>query len=146
MSKAVKKTEFFNRKARFDYLILDSFEAGIVLKGEEIKAIRRGRVNLTGSYVKILDMEIFWLGGIINADSALDQQRTRKLLLHKSEINKLLGKSQEKGLALVPLKLYLTRGKAKLEVGVAKGKKEYEKRDVIKRRELNREIDRDMKA
>ena len=133
------KTEFYNKKARFDFDIIESFEAGLVLNGLEIKEIRNGRVNMTGSYVKILNDEVFWLGGIINV-TAGDIQRTRKLLLHKEQIEKLFGKTQEKGLTLIPLKLYLTRGRAKMEVGLGKGMKKYEKRDVLKRRDIDREI------
>lgn len=139
-----KKVEFFNKKARFDYDILDSFEVGIVLTGKEIKSIRNGRVNMTGSYVKLLNGELFWLGGIIHTEGE-DDQRTRKLLAKKSEINKLIGKVQEKGLALIPLKLYITRGKAKIELGLGKGMKKYEKRSKIKEREETLDIDRKLK-
>ena len=138
------KKEFYNKKARFDYQILDSFEAGLVLTGSEIKEIRNGRVNLTGSYVRVLNQEVFWIGGIINVKEG-DIQRTRKLLLHKEQIEKLIGKTQEKGLALIPLKLYLKRGKAKLEVGLGKGMKKYEKRDLIKKRDIERELDQKVK-
>lgn len=136
-----KKIEFYNKKARFDYEILDSHEAGIVLTGDEIKTIRSGRVDLTSSYVKIINGELFWLGGNINSEGG-DRQRTRKLLMHKSEIDKLYGKSVEKGLSLLPLKLYLARGKAKMEVGVGKGMKKYDKRAKIKDRDIEREIGR----
>lgn len=136
-----KKIEYFNKKARFDYKILDSFEAGMVLLGDEIKGVRGGKVNMTGSYVKIVGGELFWLGGIINMPN-IDQQRTRKLLMHKEEIAKLIGKTDEKGLSLVPLKMYITRGKAKLEVGIAKGMTKYDKRSKMKERDVQREIER----
>lgn len=139
-----KKVEFFNKKARFDYSIQESLEAGIVLTGDEIKEIRNGRVNMTTSYVKILNEEAFWIGGIIHVKAG-DPQRTRKLLLHRSQIEKLIGKTAEKGLTLIPLKLYLTRGKAKLEVGIGKGMKKYEKRAVIKARDEQRNIQSDLK-
>lgn len=136
--------EFYNKKARFDYEILESLEAGIVLTGPEIKAIRNGRVSLTSSYAKIINGELFWLGGNFNLQEG-DSQRTKKLLLHREQIKRLIGKSQEQGLAIVPLKLYLTRGKAKLEIAIARGKKKYDKRETIKKRDLEREMGRRVK-
>ncbi|MEI6498885.1 MAG: SsrA-binding protein SmpB [bacterium] len=136
---AKKDLQFFNKKARFDYHIDDVFEAGLVLTGQEIKAIRNGRVNLTGSYVKILNSEIFWLGGELSAEN-VENQRTRKLLLHRSEISKLIGKTNEKGLSLIPLKLYVKKGKAKLEVGIGIGLKKYDKREISKKKDQQREI------
>lgn len=143
MQKA-KKVEFFNKKARFDYDIIDSFEVGIILTGKEIRAIRGGRVNMTNSYAKILHNELFWLGGLINIEGG-DSQRTRKLLAKKEQIVQLISKTQEKGLALVPIKLYVARGKAKIELGIARGKKKYEKRAVIKNREDEIEVQRKIK-
>ena len=134
-----KKKEFFNKKARHEYSITDSFEAGIVLNGLEIKAIRNGRVDMSASYAKIMNGEVFWLGGNINVEEG-DRQRTRKLLLKKTEIKKLIGKTAEKGLSLIPLKLYLTRGKAKLELGVGKGMKKYEKRSALKEKDIQKNI------
>ena len=128
------KKEFFNKKARFDYEILETFEAGIVLTGNEIKAIRSGRINLSSSYAKVMGKEVFWLGGDINVEEG-DRQRTRKLLLHKSQIKKFIGKSSEKGLSLIPLKLYIKKGKAKLLLGIGRGKKKRDKREIIKQRE-----------
>jgi SsrA-binding protein len=136
--------EFYNKKARFDYEILESLEAGIVLTGPEIKAIRNGRVSLASSYAKIINGELFWLGGNFNLQEG-DSQRTKKLLLHREQIKRLIGKSQEQGLAIVPLKLYLTRGKAKLEIAIARGKKKYDKRETIKKRDLEREMGRRVK-
>lgn len=130
-----------NRKAHFDYQILDSVEAGIALVGLEIKALRAKKVTIAGSYVKILKGEVFWLGGNFDVKSG-DRQRTRKLLLHATEISRLIGKSAEQGLTLVPLKLYLKRGKAKLEVGIARGKKQYDKREVLKKKDQSREAAR----
>lgn len=139
-----KKKEFFNKKARHEYSIADSLETGIVLTGLEIKAIRNGRVDMSSSYAKILNNEVFWIGGSINVDTG-DPQRTRKLLLKKEQIRKLIGKTAEKGMTLVPLKLYLVRGKAKLELGVGKGMKIYEKRAVIKERDIARNIGVELK-
>ncbi|MFA7253861.1 MAG: SsrA-binding protein SmpB [Patescibacteria group bacterium] len=142
--KASKKVEYFNKKARFDYTISESLEAGLVLSGHEIKAIREGRVNLTGSYVKIMNGEAFWVGGDIAVPEG-DRQRTRKLMLHRDQIKRLLGKSAEEGSALIPLKLYLARGFAKLELGIGKGKKKYDKRESLKKRDQEREIGRGIK-
>lgn len=133
-----------NKKAYFDYQVLDSLEAGIALVGLEIKALRAKKVSITGSYVKILGGEVYWLGGNFDVTDG-DRQRTRKLLLHTSEINSLIGKSQEKGLSLIPLKLYLKHGKAKLEIGIARGKKKYDKRETIKKRDQEKEASRSIK-
>lgn len=139
-----------NRKAYHNYLVQESLEAGIVLTGTEIKSIRGGRVSLGEAYVRALDGEL-WL---VNAHVAHyqpsgimghDATRKRKLLLHRRQINSLTGKIQEKGLTLVPLKLYLKNGRAKLQVAVARGKKQYDKREVIARRDSNREIERTLK-
>lgn len=135
---------FHNKKAHFEYQIVEEFEAGIVLTGLEIKAIRQGRVNLFGSYVKIMGGEAFWIGGIIEISDG-DNQRSRKLLLHQKEIKRLIGKSQEEGLALVPTKLYMKKGRAKLLVGVGKGLKKHDKRDKIRKRDLDREAERSIK-
>ena len=139
-----KKKEFFNKKSRFEYEIKDTYEVGVVLLGLEIKAIRAGRVDLSTSYVKIKNGELFWIGGNLNLDEG-DRQRTRKLLAHKTEIAKLSGKIQEKGLTLIPLKLYFKKGRVKLEIGLGKGKKEHDKRDVMKRRDQEREIQQKIK-
>jgi SsrA-binding protein len=136
-----------NRKARFDYHILESFEAGMVLSGEEIKSIRTNGITLTGSYVRA-DADAIWLIGAHIKTYSFSQNlnynptRVRKLLLKQSEINKLRGKSEQKGLTIVPLKLYLKRGLAKLEIALAKGKNAPDKRETIKRREGNREMAR----
>jgi SsrA-binding protein len=138
------KREFFNRKARREYNVTDSLEAGIVLTGNEIKAIRAGRIDMSASYAKVFNEEVFWLGGNINIESG-DRQRTRKLLLKKEQIKKLIGKTAEQGLALIPLKLYLTRGKAKLELGIGRGMKKYEKRSKLKERDIERDINISLK-
>jgi SsrA-binding protein len=136
-----------NRKARHDYHIEDSLEAGLVLTGSEIKSIRAGQVNLRDSYGTVRDGEL-WL---VNAHIAPYKQAThtnhepkrdRKLLLHRREINRLIGKLQEKGLTLVPLKLYLSNGRAKVEMGLARGKKQYDKRQSLRERDDRRQIDR----
>jgi SsrA-binding protein len=140
-----------NRKAYHDYSIEDTIEAGISLVGTEVKSLRDGKANLMDSYVLIKNMEAFLLnchispyshGNIMNHDPV----RTRKLLMHKKEIAKLQGKMAQKGYTLIPLKIYFKEGRAKVEVGLAKGKREFEKRDAIKEREANREIDKAMKS
>ncbi len=139
-----------NRKARHDYHILDKIEAGIVLQGTEVKSLRDGRANLKDSYASVKGEELFLYnlhispyshGNISNHDPV----RVRKLLLHKKEIRKLIGKTQEKGLTLVPLRLYFKAGKAKVELGVAKGKKSYDKRQDLAKRDAERELQRAMK-
>lgn len=139
-----KSQDSYNKKARFDYQILESLEAGIALTGEEIKAVRANRVNMAGSYAKVINGEVFWLGGNFNLAEG-DNQRTKKLLLHKEQISRLVGKSQEQGLALIPLKLYLSKGKAKIELGIGRGLKKHDKREVIKKREQDREAEAKIK-
>ncbi|MBC8412759.1 MAG: SsrA-binding protein SmpB [Nitrospira sp.] len=139
-----------NRKAFHDYSIEDTYEAGICLVGTEVKSLRDGRANLKDSYVIIKDEEAFLLNCHISPYSHGNLQnhdplRTRKLLLHRKEIEKLWSAISQKGLTVIPLKLYFKRGKAKIEIGLAKGKRQYEKRESIKERESNREIDRYMK-
>ncbi|MCX6812799.1 MAG: SsrA-binding protein SmpB [Candidatus Berkelbacteria bacterium] len=145
MSKKIRKSRnLINKKARFEYEFLENFEAGIVLSGEEIKAVRSNKVNLTGSHVKIIGGEAFWLGGIITVTNG-DQQRTRKLLLHKNEIEKLVGKSQTQGATIVPTKIYLKRGRAKIDIALSRGKKLHDKREILKKRDQEREIARKIK-
>lgn len=126
-----------NRRGFFDYELSDRFEAGIALTGAEIKAIRAGKVQIAGSYVKLFDQECFWVGGIIQ--SGHEEQRTRKLLLRKREINALIGKTRQKGFSLIPTRLYLKRNRAKLEFALGKGRKQHDKREAIRAKELNRE-------
>jgi SsrA-binding protein len=139
-----------NKKARHDYFIDQTMEAGIVLSGTEVKSIRQGKVNLKDSYATIEGGEViingmhispYEQGNIFNKDPLRD----RKLLLHKSEINRLIGYTQQKGMTLVPLQLYFKRGRVKLELGIGKGKKLYDKRDDIAERDAKREIDRRIK-
>lgn len=142
-----KKVVATNRKARHDYLIEDTLEAGIVLTGSEMKAIRAGQVNLRDSYALVREGEL-WL---INAHISTYQQasyqnheprRDRKLLMHRREINRLTGKLQEKGLTLVPLALYLKNSRAKVELGLGRGKKLYDKRQTLRERSDQRQITR----
>lgn len=139
-----------NKKAYSDYEIEETFEAGIVLTGTEVKSLREGKANLKDSYVIIKDSEAFLLnchispyshGNIFNHDPL----RTRKLLLHKKEIERLRGKIQQKGYTLIPLKIYFKGPYAKVEIALVKGRKKYEKRDIIKQREVQREIERALK-
>ncbi len=140
-----------NKKAYFDYNLIEKLEAGIVLTGSEIKAIRAGKINLKGSHAKILygdkkNPELFLINANIATNDNSDNSRTRKLLIHKKEIIRLVGKIQAKKLTIVPTKLYLKRGKAKVEIAVAQGKKLYDKREQIKKKDLDREIKRNLKS
>ncbi len=140
-----------NRKARHDYHIHETYEAGLALLGTEVKALREGRANLRDSYAVIKDNEAFLLNCRISPYSHgniqnHDPLRTRKLLLHKKEINRLWGNISRKGFTLVPLKIYFKNGKAKVEIGLAKGKRQYEKRASIKEKEARREIERHLKT
>lgn len=139
-----------NRKAHFNYQILEKFEAGISLIGQEVKSIKTGRISLGGSYVILKEKEVFLIGANIppyqpkNAPPDYMPERSRKLLLKKSEIKSLIGKVKEKGLTLIPLMVYTEKGKIKLEFGLAKGKKKIDKREIIKKREIKREIKREL--
>ena len=136
-----------NKKAYHDYFIEETFEAGIVLTGTEIKSIRKGKVQLKDSYARITNSEVFWWNGHISHYEEgnrfnHEETRTRKLLLHRKEINKLVGSVKEGGLTLIPLKIYLKGGFAKMELALAKGKKNYDKRHTLKEKDAKREIDR----
>ena len=133
-----------NRKAFHDYHLLETFEAGLVLLGTEVKAIREGRVNLRDSFARVEGGEIFLYNVHISPYSHRgyadhEPLRRRKLLLHKREIRKLIGKTVEKGMTLVPTRLYFKDGRVKVAVSIAKGKKDYDKRETIKKREADRE-------
>ena len=136
-----------NRKARFEYFVSDTYEAGLVLKGTEIKSIRQGKMSLQEAYVRT-DGEEAWLVGahIAPYEQASTAQhsptRDRKLLLHKKEIRQLWNAVRIKGMTIVPLRVYLKAGRAKLEIGVARGKKQYDKRESIKERDIQRESSR----
>jgi SsrA-binding protein len=138
-----------NRKARHDYTVLDTWEAGIVLTGTEVKSLRAGRASLVDGYATIKDGEV-WLEGVHIAEYAEGTwtnhapRRVRKLLLHRMEINRLTGKIKEGGLTLVPLQMYFSDGKAKVELALARGKKTYDKRQDLAARDANREMTRQL--
>ncbi|TCS82501.1 SsrA-binding protein SmpB [Tepidibacillus fermentans] len=147
MGKKDVKVVAQNKKATHDYFIEDTYEAGIVLTGTEIKSIRAGKANLKDSFARISNGEVFLHNMHISPYEQGNRfnhepTRTRKLLLHKEEIRKLIGKTKEKGYSLVPLKLYLRNGFAKLDLALAKGKKQYDKRQAIAKRDANREVAR----
>ena len=136
-----------NRKARFNYFFKEFFEAGIVLMGSEVKSLRDGKANISESYAFDIGGEIFLINSHIpsykeSSYNNHDPKRNRKLLLNKREINKLLGRINREGFTLIPTKLYFKKGKAKVEIAVAKGKKQYDKRQVKKTRDWNREKER----
>ena len=141
-----------NKKAAFNYFFEERFEAGMVLEGWEVKSLREGKVQLTDGYVVIRDGELFVIGCQINplrsASTHIrpDSVRTKKLLLHKEQIRRLIGKVEQKGYTLVPLNLHWKAGKVKCEIALAKGKAEHDKRDTIKNREGKREVERAMKS
>ncbi|WP_414583487.1 SsrA-binding protein SmpB [Scytonema sp. PCC 10023] len=140
-----------NRQARYLYEILETYEAGIQLTGTEVKSIRAGKANLQDGYALIRDGEIWLINAHISPYTASGQyfnhepRRTRKLLLHREQIRKLIGKVEQQGLTLVPLKMYLKRGWVKVSIALAKGKKVHDKREDIKRRQDQREMQRAMK-
>ena len=144
------KTVAVNRRARHEYAVEETLEAGIALTGTEIKSIRAGRVNLAEAYARIEKGEAWLIGAHIapyeqgNRNNH-EPTRTRKLLLHRDQISELIGRTQAKGFTLVPLKLYIRNGMAKLEIGVAKGKKEHDKRRTIAERDARRELERSTK-
>ncbi len=140
-----------NRQARFQYEVLESFEAGIALVGTEVKSIRQGKVNLRDGYALIRNGEV-WLSNVHVSphESASqvfnhDPRRNRKLLLHSDEIRRLIGKVEQKGLTLIPLKMYLKRGRVKVALGLCRGKKLHDKREDLKRKQEKREISRALK-
>lgn len=151
MSFKVMKTFAVNRKARYNYDILEEFEAGLVLNGQEVKSIKAGRVSLGGSYVVLKNEELWLVGANIPAyqpkNAPLDYQpeRWRKLLVKSSEIRYLIGKSKQKGLTMAPLRLYSKRGKIKLGFALVKGRKKKDKREQMRKREFEREKARAMK-
>lgn len=152
MAKKERKLVANNKKAYHDYFIEETYEAGIVLTGTEIKSVRQGKVSIKESYAKIQDGELILYGMNISPYEQgnrfnVDPLRERKLLLHKQEIRKLIGYTTMKGLTIVPLKMYINEeGRAKVEVGVARGKKNYDKRDDIAKRDTKRDIERRMKV
>jgi len=145
--KAEERIAISNRRARHEYEVLDSFEAGVVLRGSEVKSLRQGNASLQDSYAYVKGSEV-WLSGMhINPYEQAsilnhDPRRERKLLLHRKEIRKLIGKTSEKGLTLIPLKVYFRSGLAKVELGLCRGKRSYDKRAAIAKRETEREMRR----
>jgi SsrA-binding protein len=145
-----------NKKAYFDYEILETFEAGIKLIGQEVKSIKTGKISLKGSYVTLKRKgnkevpEVFLIGCTVppyqpnNISFDYDPNKSRKLLLNKSEIKNLIGKSKQKGLTIIPLRVYTRKGKIKLEIAVAKGKRKIDKREKIKKREIDKRIKRNL--
>ena len=139
-----------NKKAEFDYEVLETFQAGMVLFGQEVKSIKTGHINLSGSYVAIRDGEPFLLGVKVppyqpnNAGADYNEERQKKLLLNKKEIDYLAVKTKTKGFSLIPLKIYDNNGRIKLEFALAKGKKKFDKKEKIKKRDVNREISREL--
>ena len=145
-----EKTIVRNRKARYNYEIIDSIETGIVLLGSEVKSLRQGKASLADCYARIKNGEVWLIGMHIsqyeqNTIENLDPLRDRKLLLHKSEIKRLLRKIDEKGMTLVPLRLYFKNNIAKLELGIARGKRQYDKKVAIAQRDVKRELEREQK-
>ena len=140
-----------NRRARHDYFIDETFEAGMVLTGSEVKSLRDGRANLKDSYARIAKGEAFLVNAHISPYPAANQfnhepTRTRKLLLHKREIRRLSGRVSERGLTLIPLRLYFKDGRVKAELGLARGKKLYDKRETMRKRAVQREVERSLKS
>ena len=149
-AKAQGKMIANNKKAYHDYFILDTYEAGIALAGTEVKSLRMGKCSIKESFIRIEDGEVFIYGMHISPYEKgnifnKDPLRVRKLLLHKSEINKLIGKTKEKGMAIVPLKVSFSKSLVKVEIGLAKGKKLYDKRDDIAKKDQKREAEREFK-
>ncbi|MBI4270107.1 MAG: SsrA-binding protein SmpB [Candidatus Rokubacteria bacterium] len=145
------RTVATNRRARHEYLILETVEAGLVLRGTEVKALRAGLVNFKDSYATVRNGEAWLLGCHISpyshgTDANHDPERDRKLLLHRREIARLAGKIAERGLTLVPLRLYFKKGRAKIEIGLARGKKLHDKRSALREREVRREMDKAIRA
>ncbi len=142
----------YNRRAHYDYEILEKFEGGLVLKGYEVKAIKTGKASLKGSYVLIRNNEAFLINAHIspyqeaNTPDNYQPDQTRKILLRKSEIKSLIGKTKQKGLTIVPIKMYTKKGIIKLQFGLGKGKRKVDKREAIAKREAKRRIERAMKV
>jgi SsrA-binding protein len=145
-----KAKPIVNRRARFEYEVLDTVEAGLVLSGPEVKSLRLGRAQLKDSYATIHEGEAYLVNTHISAyqfarNEGYEPTRRRKLLLRKRQIESLQGQLQRKGMSLVPLKIYQKEGRFKVELGLVRGKKEYEKREVIKRRDIRREVERELR-
>jgi SsrA-binding protein len=148
VAKGGDRTVATNRRARHDYALEETFEVGMVLSGPEVKSLRGGRASLADAFARVRDGEV-WIENLhippyemADARRRYDPTRPRKLLLHRREIERLVGKTAEKGLTLVPLKIYFTRGMAKMELGLGRGKRQFEKRDSIAEREHRRDVER----
>jgi len=139
-----------NKKGTFDYEIIERYEAGIVLFGQEVKSIKTGHINLSGTFITIRTGEPYLIGVKVppyqpnNTGADYNQERDRKLLLNKKEIDYLIGRSKEKGFSLIPLKVYEKSGRIKLEFGLAKGKRKHDKKEKIKKRDIEREVNREL--
>ena len=146
-----EKNVCVNRHARFNYFIDEIYEAGLVLVGSEVKSLRDGKANIADSYARIQRGEAFLINAHVSAYPGANQfnhdpTRTRKLLLHQREIERLTGKTKERGFTLIPLRLYFKNGKAKVELGLARGKKLYDKRETLRRKVAEREVERSLKS
>ena len=151
MAENSKKMICMNRRARFDYDISETLEAGLVLQGTEVKSLRDGRASLKDAYAELLNGEMFLLHAHIDQyeqgnRANHDPERPRKLLMHRREIRRLIGKTKETGLTVVPLQLYFNHGKVKVELALAKGRKQYDKREAIAKRDAEREMKRAFRA
>lgn len=140
-----------NKRARFNFFIDETYEAGIVLTGTEVKSLRQGKVNLKDSYAKIKNEEIFLMDTYISPYTHgnrfnHDPDRPRKLLMHKREIKRLYGKSREKGFSLIPTRMYFKDGRVKVEIGLGKGKRAYDKRELLKQKTVEREVERSFRG
>ena len=151
-AKSTNSSIAHNKKARHDYIIEDTYDAGIVLEGWEVKSIREGRVQMTDTYVIVKNSEIYWVAGqftaLLSASTHINPEpnRARKLLLNRREIDKIIGAVERKGYTLVPLKMFWSKGRAKMQIGLAKGKREHDKRAADKDRDWDREKSRIMKT
>ncbi len=140
-----------NKKARFDYEILETFEAGVVLRGPEVKSVKLGHISIKEAYATVRSEEVFLTNAHISpykqaANVEQEPTRSRKLLLKKSEIKSLIGKSKTEGITLIPVQVYLKRGFVKVEIGLGRGKKKHDKRQTIKQKDIKRDIQREMRG
>ena len=141
-----------NKQARFDYEVVETLEAGIVLRGHEAKAVRAGKVSLRGAHARIRDGRLLLINALIspyqqnNTPETYDDRRDRVLLVHKKELNRLIGIEKRKGLTLVPIKMYNSKGKVKIAIALAQGKKKFDKRESIKKRDFDRKKDRALRG
>lgn len=137
--------KIFNKKARRDYSILETFEAGVVLSGSEVKAIRHGKADISRAYVKLVKKELFLVNAMIDTDGVLPSDQSRKLLMHKREISDIIAEIKGSRLTLVPIKMYNMGSKIKLEIALARSKKKFQKRSESKKKAIKKQMDKDMK-